>query len=186
MDFSIADDLGRRLQFTNFNQPIGFWIGVGIGGVALLSLLLFSMWYACCFDRDSTLVLPDGGVGGGDGGDGGGGDDDEEAGGGGDDGEAGGGDDEEEAGGEDGEDGGGGGEDGEDGGGGGGGGGSGNGGGGGGSGGGGKRKKRPKMKAPENMEWKWTLVPIDEHTPLFQRAARKAGLGGWTFSSLKR
>ena len=50
---------GRRLQFGSFNQPIGFWVGVGIGGVALFALLVFASWYCCCFDRVRTITIDD-------------------------------------------------------------------------------------------------------------------------------
>ena len=51
---------GRRLQFGNFNQPIGFWVGTGIGAVALLTLLVFVSWYCCCFDRPVVIVKEEG------------------------------------------------------------------------------------------------------------------------------
>ena len=51
---------GRRLQFGSFNQPIGFWIGSGIGALALLSLLVFMSWYCCGFDRPRVIVVPKG------------------------------------------------------------------------------------------------------------------------------
>jgi hypothetical protein len=50
---------GRRLQFGGFNQPIGFWVGVGIGGAALLTLLVFMSWYCCCFDQVRTITIDD-------------------------------------------------------------------------------------------------------------------------------
>lgn len=168
MEIEDFEPQGRRLQFGSFNQPIGFWVGAIIGGLALLTLLVFLFWYACCFDTPRYIPKPESAQSGyasvesnevySN--------NEEEGGGGGDDG--------------DGEDGGDGGEDGgnEDGG-------AGDGdeeGGGGGNGGGGEEED-------EDGECRVVVTydhcDLGQHAPEFKAAQRKAGLSLWTFDSLE-
>lgn len=156
---------GRRLQFGSFNQPIGFWVGTIIGGIALLTLLVFLFWYTCCFDTPRYIPKPESYKGsqseyasvernevfsnneedeeGGGGGDGDGGDEGGDA----QDG------DEEGENGEDGRSGGGGGGEEEDG----------------------------ECKVVVTYDH----CDLGQHAPEFKAAQRKAGLSQWTFSSLE-
>ena len=48
---------GRRLQLFG-EWAVGFWVAVGIGSAALLSLFIFLIWACFCFDRTRVITVP--------------------------------------------------------------------------------------------------------------------------------